>query len=120
LRYQARDDVGRAAGRIADDDAHRTRRIGLRPSGTRDCRQRGSARCQMQKSSTGKFHFQPPFTSFGLGVDHQFELARLHNRQVCGLSALEDTTGIDADLTIRIPSVGRVAHQATHFGNFAL
>src|SRR5215831_15459532 len=31
LRYQARDDVGRAAGRISDDDAHRPRRIGLRP-----------------------------------------------------------------------------------------
>jgi hypothetical protein len=27
-------------------------------------RQRGSARGQMQKLSAGKFHFEPPFTSF--------------------------------------------------------
>ena len=33
LRYQARDDVGRAAGRIADDDAHRPRRIRGTPGG---------------------------------------------------------------------------------------
>jgi hypothetical protein len=36
--------------------AHRPRRIGLRPSNARDGRQRGSARCQMQKISAGKFH----------------------------------------------------------------
>ena len=38
----------------------------------------------------------------GLGVDDQLELGRLHDRQVRGLGALEDATGIDADLTIRI------------------
>ena len=40
----------------ADDDAHRPRRIGLRPRNARHGRQRGSARCQMQKSAAGKFH----------------------------------------------------------------
>ena len=38
----------------------------------------------------------------GLEVDDQFELGRLHDRQVGGLRALKNATGIDADLTIRI------------------
>src|SRR5262249_38040402 len=46
----------------------------------------------------------------GLGVDDQFELTRLHDRQVRGLRALEDAAGIDADLTIVIRLVGSVAH----------
>ena len=32
----------------------------------------------------------------GLGIDDQLELGRLHDRQVRGLGALEDATGIDA------------------------
>ena len=43
-------------------------------------------------------------------------LRRLHNRQVRRLGALEDATGIDADLTIRIRNVGSVAHQSAGFG----
>src|SRR5262249_8278035 len=35
LSYQTRDDVARTAGAIADDDAHRPRWIGLRPSKAR-------------------------------------------------------------------------------------
>ena len=38
----------------------------------------------------------------GLGVDDQLELARLHDRQVCRLSALEYPAGVDAYLTIDI------------------
>src|SRR5262245_47332795 len=58
LSYQTRDDVARTAGAIADDDAYRPRRIGLRPRDTRHGWQRGSARGQMQKLPTvGKFHF---------------------------------------------------------------
>ena len=38
----------------------------------------------------------------GLGVDDQFELGRLHDRQVRRLCALEDAADIDADLTIGI------------------
>src|SRR5215469_6192228 len=47
--HHASDDIRPSAGRIWDDDAHRPRRIGLRPSETRDGRLRGSARCKMQK-----------------------------------------------------------------------
>ena len=46
------------------DEAHRPRRIGLRPCDPRYRRQRGSARCQMQKFSAGKFHIDP-FLHFG-------------------------------------------------------
>src|SRR5262249_28815036 len=65
LRYQARDDVGRATGRNADDNAHRPRWIGLRPRDARHGRERGSARGQMEKISAGKFRSKPPsrFTS---------------------------------------------------------
>ena len=56
LTDETRDDVGRAAGGKADDQSHRPRRIGLRPSDARDGRQRGSAGRQMQKIPTvGKF-----------------------------------------------------------------
>src|SRR5262252_1228761 len=65
LRYQARDEVGRATGRNADDNAHRPRWIGLRPRDARHGRERGSARGQMEKISAGKFRSEPPsrFTS---------------------------------------------------------
>jgi hypothetical protein len=55
LTHQAREDVDRASGPNADDNAHRTRRIGLRPSGARDGWQRGSARRQMQELRRGSF-----------------------------------------------------------------
>src|SRR5262249_9962285 len=42
------------------DNAHRPRRIGLRPCDARYRRQRGSARCEMEKISTGKFHWRAP------------------------------------------------------------
>src|SRR5262245_4278435 len=61
LSYQTRDDVTRTAGAIADENAHRPRRIGLRESKARDSWQRGSARCEMQKlPSVGKFHSALP------------------------------------------------------------
>ena len=40
----------------------------------------------------------------GLEVDDQLELGRLHDRQVRRLRALEDAAGINAYLTIRIPT----------------
>jgi hypothetical protein len=49
----------------------------------------------------------------GRQIDDQLELTRLHDRQVSGVGALEDATGIDADLTIRIRNVGSIAHQPT-------
>jgi hypothetical protein len=53
--------VGRAARRIADNQAKRPRRIALRPREARHDRERGSARGQMQKMPTvGKFHLNLP------------------------------------------------------------
>src|SRR5262245_20123111 len=59
LTDEARENVLRAAGGYGDDQAHRPRRIGLRPCDTRYCWQHGSARGQTQKLSTGKFHRSP-------------------------------------------------------------
>src|SRR5262245_12864660 len=56
LSYQPSDDVVSAPSGEANDNTHRPRWIGLCPSDARHGRQRGSARCQMQKSATGKFH----------------------------------------------------------------
>src|SRR5262249_51877551 len=57
LTYQADEDVSCSAPRKPDDQTHRPRRIGLRPSDARDGRQRGRAGGQMmQKFAAGKFH----------------------------------------------------------------
>src|SRR5262245_12971246 len=64
LTDQSREKVVGAASGKADNDSHRPRRIRLRPSDTRHGRERGSASGEMQKMSAGKFHFEPPFTSF--------------------------------------------------------
>ena len=48
---RTRGSVGK--GRAVTHAAHRPRRIGLRPCDARDNRQRGSARGQLQKTSTG-------------------------------------------------------------------
>src|SRR5262245_61298953 len=50
-----------------------------------------------------------------LVIDDQLELARLHDRQLRWLRALENAAGIEADLTERIRYVGSVAHQAADF-----
>ena len=56
LGNQPRDDIVSAARGKADNDAHRPRWICLRPSDARHGRERGSAPCQMQEFSAGKFH----------------------------------------------------------------
>jgi hypothetical protein len=38
-----------------------------------------------------------------LQVDHELELGRLQDREVCWFFALEDAAGIDADLAIAVP-----------------
>src|SRR5262245_57386555 len=58
------DNIESASCGGTDNQTHGPRRIGLRPRDARHSRQRGSARGQMQKLSAGKFHFEPPFTSF--------------------------------------------------------
>jgi hypothetical protein len=112
LSHKACDDVGCAAGRKADDDAHRPRRIGLRPRYARYSRERGSTRGQMEKLSTGKSHFEPPslvplfdhLVGAGeqrrgegegerpcrLQVDQELKLGGLINRNVTGLGTFED------------------------------
>jgi hypothetical protein len=56
LSQEPCDDVAAAASGKWDDDAHRPRRIGLRPCDARHHRQRGGTRRQMQKSPTRKVH----------------------------------------------------------------
>ena len=46
----------------------------------------------------------------GRMIDNQFKLARLHYWQVRRFSTIEDTTGINAKLTIRIPYARTVTH----------
>jgi hypothetical protein len=58
LGNQTRDNVGRAARRLADDDFHRPRWIGLRPHRPRDGRQCDSGCGQTQKISAGRFQFE--------------------------------------------------------------
>ena len=50
-----------------------------------------------------------------LQVDNELKLGRLHDRQVGRLGALEDTAGINADLTKRVCEAGSVAHQPASF-----
>src|SRR5215472_415944 len=49
---------------VAHVDAHWPRRVGLRRRDGCNCGQRGSTRCLIQEFAAGKFHFEPPFTSF--------------------------------------------------------
>src|SRR5262245_38701881 len=55
----------------------------------------------------------------GRSVDHQLQLCRLHDGQVCWLNALEDSTGIDAELTDSIRYIDSVTHQPAEFWNIA-
>src|SRR5262249_39821941 len=78
----------------------------------------------------GKFHFEPPFTSFdhlvgagkhrrghveayrlgGAHIDHKLEPRWLHHRQVRRFGAIKDAADIRPDLTTRIDKAGAVAH----------
>jgi len=44
----------------------------------------------------------------------------LQNRQVAGLRAFEDLTGVNAHLTERVRNVGPIAHQPTGFDKLAI
>ena len=59
LTDQACENVSRAAGSKANDNAHRARRIGLCPRDPRHRRQRRSTRGQMQKLSDGEVSSSP-------------------------------------------------------------
>ena len=66
LPHQAREEIGRAASRDWHDQTHRPHRIALCSRDVRHCRQRGSARGQMQElPAVRKFqsrHDQPSQT----------------------------------------------------------
>src|SRR5262249_18630181 len=111
------------------------RRIGLRPRDARHGRERGSAGGQMQKISAGEFHFNLPshhsITSSaragrlgGTSMPGARAGGRLMTRsnflhliagKSAGLGPLQDAARIDADLPIRIPNVGSIAHQPAGF-----
>src|SRR5262249_29249716 len=63
LTNEARSNVVHATGCKWENDAHRPRRIGLRPSDTRHGGQRGRARGQMQEFAAEEFHFNLPLIS---------------------------------------------------------
>src|SRR5215510_3549641 len=54
-----------------------------------------------------------------LQVDDKLEFRRLQDREVSGLGAIEDLTGIGADLTIHAHTIGVVAHQPAGFDSLA-
>src|SRR5262249_27561500 len=62
----APEQIREPATRQRHDNRNWPGRIGLRPSNTRRGRERGSARCEMEKISAGKFHFDPSL--FGLSI----------------------------------------------------
>jgi hypothetical protein len=55
----------------------------------------------------------------GLQVDHQLEMGRLLDRQIGGLGALEDLSGVNADLAISSREARSIADQATGRGELA-
>src|SRR5262245_9063908 len=139
LSHQTRDDVGRTGRSERHDDADGPRRVALRPRDAGYGRQRGSARGQMQKLSAGKFHFEPPFTSFdhlvgageqrgrhidteslgGPAIYYQLELRWLDDRQVTGFLAFENPSHIQARLLGRPNLTRSIANQTARFGKLA-
>jgi len=55
-----------------------------------------------------------------LQVDQKLEFGGLCDRQVGGLHALEDLTGVNADLTKHVWNIGPIAHQPTGFDKITL
>jgi hypothetical protein len=47
-----------------------------------------------------------------LQVDDEFEFGGLHDGKAGGLRALEDLTGVEADLTPRMQNIDPVAHSS--------
>src|SRR6516164_7445999 len=56
----------------------------------------------------------------GLRVNDKLKFCRLYHRQVGGFFALEDSAGIDAELTLSIRNIGSVAHESAGLGNLTV
>src|SRR6516162_9990309 len=54
-----------------------------------------------------------------LQIEDKFELGRLQDRKVCGLRALKDAAGVDANLTEHVEKDRSVAHQKAGFDHLA-
>src|SRR5215831_5151119 len=54
-----------------------------------------------------------------LQIEDKFELGRLQDRKLCGLRALKDAAGVDADLTEHVEKDRPVAHQKAGFDHLA-
>src|SRR5258708_32505167 len=84
LADQAGGDVAPAAGAKTDDDAHRPRRIGLRPCDPRDGRERdNSGSGELQKLAPPNFHGVPPLELLATAQAY------------CGSSIYRHTVGLD-------------------------
>src|SRR5262249_46173186 len=136
LTDQARRDVAGTAGGEADNNARRAGRIGLRPRYARYSRQCGSAGGEMPELAAGKFHGEPPFTSFdhlvgaqhergwnleadrlrGLQVDRQLEPRRLLDRDVTDLLAAKDFGQLARQLPEHLGDARTIADQSTLLG----
>src|SRR5262249_59859131 len=88
--------------------------------------------CQVQKFSAGKFHFEPPFTSFdylvgaaeqrqrhgnaqrlgGLEVQEHLDFRSLLDRQVARLFAFENACGVNAGETVSVAETASIARHA--------
>src|SRR5437764_377704 len=55
----------------------------------------------------------------GLEIDHQLELGGLQEWQVRGLGTFQNSTSVDAGLTVLIDRAGSVAHQTASCGELA-
>src|SRR5499433_3239642 len=87
----------------------------------------------MQKISAGKFHFEPPFTSFdhlvgageqcgrhietersgGFEVHYQFEFGGLLDGQVAGLGSPKNLVHIRGGASAIVPNVRSVGHETS-------
>ena len=52
----------------------------------------------------------------GREIDDEFELGRLHDREIGGFRALQDAADIDAGLAVRVGHARSIAHQPAGFG----
>src|SRR5262249_61586653 len=62
----------------------------------------------------------PPTKNPRSSSSPQLELRRLHDRQICRLRTLEDTAGVDADLTHRLRHTRAVTHEPAGLGKLTI